>query len=130
MSHSNSSYRPKFRRALARPKRTAKGDDPARLRAELELLAASAADIGVREYLAARKPLEERLERALAALKDDTGDVLAPIMGAVDIRAAWDGLDLDRQRAVIAAVIVEVRIKPADRRGRFDGDRIDVVWRA
>jgi DNA invertase Pin-like site-specific DNA recombinase len=121
---------PKFRRALARPKRTAKGDDPARLRAELELLAASAADIGVREYLAARKPLEERLERALAALKDDTGDVLAPIMGAVDIRAAWDGLDLDRQRAVIAAVIVEVRIKPADRRGRFDGDRIDVVWRA
>jgi hypothetical protein len=119
---------PKMRRAIARPKRKAKGDDPERLRRELELLAASAADIGVREFLAARQPLEERLKRALAELEDET-DVLAPIVGAVDIHKAWDGLELDRKRAVISAVVHEVRIKPADHGGHYDGSRIEVRWR-
>jgi site-specific DNA recombinase len=123
---------PKMRRALARPRRRGQnGDTPERLRAELELLAASAADIGVREYLRARQPLEEKLNRVLAELDhDDTDTVLAPIVGAPDVRAAWEHQDLDHRRAVLAAVIDHVTIAPAKHGGTFDPERIEVTWRA
>jgi DNA invertase Pin-like site-specific DNA recombinase len=124
-----------MRKTLARPK-PKNGDDPERVRAELELLAASAAEIGVREYLAARKPLEERLNRALSSQLDNGNAALAPILGSVDVHAAWDGLDLDGQRAVLAAVAEKVVVGPATT-GRWTPleDRLDpdhgygIVWR-
>jgi DNA invertase Pin-like site-specific DNA recombinase len=122
---------PKMRRSLAQPKRKTKnGDSPERLRAELELLAASAAEIGVAEYLAARKPLEDKLQRALAELAENTDSAaLAPIVDAPDIREAWSRLDLERQRAILAAVVDHVLIAPATHGGTLDLDRVQVVWR-
>jgi hypothetical protein len=96
---------------------------------EWSRITASAADIGVREYLAARKPLEEKLQRALDQDDGTPPDVVAPLIGVPDVDAAWDRLDLDRQRAVLAAVASEVRIEPAKYGARFDPERVQVVWK-
>jgi site-specific DNA recombinase len=120
------------RKALARPKRVRKGDDPAVLEAELLDLAAAAGtgQIPVKEFLAARKPLDERLRRALALLdRDDDTAVLAPLVGAADVRAAWEKLDLDGTRAVLGVLIDRVTVAPANGSTVFDPGRVDVTWR-
>ena len=57
-------------------------------------------------------------------------EALAGMTGA-DTRAAWEAASLDRQRAVLAALIDRIVIEPAERQGqRFDPDRLAVDWRA
>jgi len=84
------------------------------------------------EFLAARKPIEARIEaakrhlsrsRRSAAVADYVGD-------SSTLRALWAGLDLSRQRAVVAAVLDRAVIGPAVRgRNMFDPSRVAPVWR-
>jgi DNA invertase Pin-like site-specific DNA recombinase len=105
--------------------------DLAGIERELEELAADYGngDITRREWLAARKPLEERLARAQRTVEAANGiALLAPFRGA-DVREAWNRLDIDRKRAVIDALIDRIEIRPATKPGRFNADRVDVVWK-
>lgn len=55
--------------------------------------------------------------------------VLADLIGAADIRAAWESRSLDRQRAVVAA-LVEVTIHRAvTGRKVFDPSSVEISWK-
>jgi len=62
-----------------------------------------------------------------------TKDPLVGLVGAPDVRQAWNARDLERKRAVLRA-LVDVTIRPA-RRGRgadgsyHDWDSIDIAWK-
>jgi site-specific DNA recombinase len=84
------------------------------------------------EYLAARKPIEARIEAAKRHLSRTTRSAaLADYVGdASTLRDRWSGLDLSRQRAIIEAVLDRATVLPAVRgRNRFDPDRVDPLWR-
>jgi DNA invertase Pin-like site-specific DNA recombinase len=109
------------------------GADLARIERDLEDLAADfgAGQISRREWLAARKPLEDRLAKARRALDASNGTaVLAPLLNTQDVQAAWERLDVDRQRIVVGVIIDRIIINPAARPGpRFDAARVEVVWK-
>jgi len=85
------------------------------------------------EYLAARKPIETRIEAGKRRLSRLTRSAaIDQYVGQSDaLRTSWRDLPLTRQRAIIAAVLDRAVVRPA-RRGRtvFDPDRIEPVWRA
>jgi DNA invertase Pin-like site-specific DNA recombinase len=117
-------------------KGVANGDaDLVRIERDVEDLAADfgAGRISRREWLAARKPLGERLAKARRILDAANGTAangtaaLEPFQGA-SIRATWERLDVDRKRAVVTALIDRVTINPAAG-PIFSPDRIDVTWR-
>ena len=103
-------------------------------RAQLEELARlwGERQITFPEFLAARKPIEARIDAGqrrvsrltqTSAIADYVGDGGA-------LRTSWAELPLTRQRAIVAAVLDRVVIRPAVRgRTRFDPDRVDPVWR-
>jgi DNA invertase Pin-like site-specific DNA recombinase len=123
---------PQMRQALARAHTRKKGDDPSKLQDDLDALADAAGhgDIPMREYLRARRPLEERRKRALAATDFDAS--LIPFLDAPDFAEAWETLDdVDAKRAVLAALVEKVTIRPAEYPGaKFNTDRVDITWRA
>lgn len=84
------------------------------------------------EYLAARKPIEARLDasqRKVSRLTQTTA-IEGHIGNAEALRATWADLPLTRQRAIVAAVLDRAVIAPALRgRSRFDPDRVEPVWR-
>jgi DNA invertase Pin-like site-specific DNA recombinase len=119
--------------AMSKPKK--KGPDHVRAIAEcerqLEVLAADhgAGTISRREWLAARAAIDTRLNSARRALARETGtEALGPLRG-VDARAVWVDLDLERQRAILSALIDCIIIGPANGRSRFAADRVDIVWK-
>ncbi len=84
------------------------------------------------EWLVARNALESRLEASRRTLARTTRTTaLDGFLGAQGaLRAAWPTLGLDRQRAVLAAVIDRVVIAPAVKgRNVFDPERVDMVWK-
>ncbi|MCY0960803.1 recombinase family protein [Streptomyces sp. H27-H5] len=102
------------------------------LRSLAEMLGAGEMDAS--DYKAAAARARERKVRAEAAMVlASTTSPLAGLVGARDVRAAWEGIDLSRQRSVIDA-LMEVVVLPA-RRGRMpkgvelDLERIDIRWR-
>lgn len=92
----------------------------------------AAGDIGRAEWLKARKGLEARqavVNRKLSRQRRTTAlEGYAGRQGA--LRAGWGDLGLERQRAIIGAVVEGVIVSPG-RRGfnRFDPVRVDVIWR-
>jgi site-specific DNA recombinase len=110
------------------------------------------------EWMVARGPLENRLKAAQAAVEAaETNSVVQGL--SFDLRARWPELDVDRQRAILAAVFEAVLVHPGvgghetfeggqcercatrpGRRGgpapmvegigRIDLDRVDVRWKA
>jgi DNA invertase Pin-like site-specific DNA recombinase len=103
-------------------------------RAQLEELAAAYGEklITFPEYLAARKPIEARIEagkRALARLTRT--EAITPYVGqAGALRDAWADLPLTRQRAIVASVLDRVVVgRAVAGRNRFDPDRLEPVWR-
>jgi site-specific DNA recombinase len=84
------------------------------------------------EWLAARKPIEARIEAGRKKLSrlSRSAAIDAYLGRAADLRAIWATLPLDRQRAIVAAVLDRVVVRPAVRgRTLFDPARIEPVWR-
>lgn len=85
------------------------------------------------EYLAARKPIEARIEAARRAIARTTR--AAAIADYVDdpagLRERWPHLPLSRQRAIVAALLDRALVMPVKVMGRnvFDPDRVEPVWR-
>ena len=103
-------------------------------RAQLEELATAYGDrlVTFPEYLAARKPIEARIEagkRLLARLTRT--EAITPYVGkAAALRATWADLPLTRQRAIVASMLDRITVRPAVAgRNRFNSDRLDPVWR-
>jgi DNA invertase Pin-like site-specific DNA recombinase len=103
-------------------------------RAQLEELATAYGErqITFPEFLAARRPIEARIEagqRKVSRLTQTTA--LTGHVGNADaLRSTWGELPLTRQRAIVAAVLDRAIVRPATRgRTRFDPDRVEPVWR-
>jgi site-specific DNA recombinase len=87
------------------------------------------------EWMAARQPLEDRVQAAQAVLDADADPALAL---SADLRAQWDDLYVDQQRDILASVFEQVIVHPATKRGpqpmvegigRIDVSRVEMVWR-
>lgn len=107
------------------------------LREELSIIDAAreAGDLPAAVWIRDRKPLQERLDAALAAREnDDSADVLrALVEPGVDLVAEFERRDLTGQRRILAACIESVAVLPVDKRGpSFDPKRVPArgfVWR-
>ncbi len=80
------------------------------------------------EFLAARKPLQERIAAAERAIDDAA---LPRHKVHPDPEEAWQGMDIEGRRTWITACLESVIVRPAARPGtnRFDPMRISVVTR-
>lgn len=78
----------------------------------------------------AAKRLSARLGELDALIAQASGvSVLAPLVSASDVTAAWEALDVDRQRAVINELMYVV-IWPVGRGVRtFRPESVEIVWR-
>jgi hypothetical protein len=87
--------------------------------------------ITITEWMRARDPLEEQLARARRTRDEASGLlILADFREPRVLRQAWPKLSTDERRTILAAVINRVVIAPAEKRARFDPDRISIEWRA
>jgi site-specific DNA recombinase len=116
-------------------------DDGGRIRAameedvrQLEELATAYGNrqVTFAEYLAARRPIETRIETAKRSFARTSR--LTPVAdyvgGATDLRKRWADLPVPRQRAIVAALLERATVGPAVRgRNTFDPSRIAPVWR-
>lgn len=118
--------------AQADPAEDAHGD----LRADeahLDELASAYGDkaITLREYLAARKPIERRIEtsrRRISRLRKTSA--LDAFLRPGALRNAWPDLTLSRQHAIVEAILAYLTIGPAIRGlNQFDSRRLSPVWR-
>jgi hypothetical protein len=81
---------------------------------ELEQMWA-AGDITTREWLAARKPLDEIAEEAQRALARDRGREAAVILRSADPAKIWHKFDTAQQRAIIASAVERDHDRPSER---------------
>ncbi len=106
----------------------------AEARAKLDELADmwSSGAISRDEWLRARKSIEDRRELAERRLSASTRANAAAVWvsQAGALRSAWPGMNLDQRRAVLGAVVERVVVDSTKVRGRFDPERVDVIWRA
>lgn len=73
------------------------------------------------------RPRIESNEQRLRALSGHSEDVLA-LAGEEDVRAAWERLDVNRQRTVIRTLMIPV-VKPAQRGQKgIQQDRVEFRW--
>lgn len=128
---------------MARAMQGAKRDDAAADDAQAELAAAfgrqdelaamfAAGDITRREWLTAREPIETQVARAKKRVaRFSRAPLIDEYVGhSSRLRKRWDSLNLDRQRAIIAAVLDHAIVGPAVRgRKTFDPSRITPVWK-
>lgn len=96
--------------------------------------ALGAGEMDVQEWRVARKSARERLEAAERVLASAVEvNPVAGLIGAEDIDAEWERLDLSRKRAVVS-YLMTVKLMPA-RRGRlpggtyFDTDSVEITWK-
>jgi site-specific DNA recombinase len=85
------------------------------------------------EWLAARKPIEARIDAANRKLSRMSRSVaIDPYVGKSDaLRAIWQALPLNRQRSIVSALLDRAVIRSAvPGRTTFDPARIEPVWRA
>ena len=88
--------------------------------------------IPAREWLAARNPIEERVQAGEKRLGRMTrSETLTGLVGNAErLRGEWAELNLTRQHAIITAVLDHVVISPGVSGAReVDPDRADPVWR-
>jgi hypothetical protein len=106
----------------------------AALEAEMAELAELRGDgtITLPEWLAARKPLQERIDAARRAAgtrrRQPASAGLLTEAGA--LRRAWPTLDLARRREILALVIEKITVGPATRaRWTTVDERVAITWR-
>jgi DNA invertase Pin-like site-specific DNA recombinase len=108
----------------------------AEVEARLEDLAATwgRGEISRSEWMAARGAVERDLDEARRGLAKAQGSAaaarVAELAGDGAIREAWSGLGLAERRAIVLAVVDRVVVRTTSVRGRFDPERVEVVWRA
>jgi hypothetical protein len=82
------------------------------------------------EWEAARESLSQRREQLMRQADDHWRREGLDNVDS-ELRQAWPALPLHKRRAVIKAVVEQVIIHPAARRGqRFDPARVEIRWRA
>lgn len=101
---------------------------------QLDDLAAmfAAKQISAREWMTARNPIQERIEHTERRIGRLTRtDVLAGLPGnGAELAARWDDLGLDRQHAIVQAVLDHAVIGAGTPGARgLDPGRVDPVWR-
>ena len=121
-------------RAASNERAAAAAEEASQARQQRDELAQAYAQrlISMPEWLTARKPVEDRLAKAERALAEATDtDALSGLVGnATSLRQEWDGLNLSRQHAIVAAVLDHVVIAaPSVSGGKFDPTRVQPVWR-
>jgi hypothetical protein len=121
-------------RAAGDKQAAALGDQLAADRAQLDELAALYAEkaISVREWMAARRPIEDRIERDSRRLGQLTqSDALSGLVGnGTELRRRWNDLNLTRQAAIVAAILDHAVIGPGTPGARtFDPNRVELHWR-
>lgn len=88
--------------------------------------------ISMHEWMAAKKPIQERLTvaRKQLAKATHTSALTAYVGNGAGLRADWDALDLSQQHAIVAAVLDTVVVGPVAVHGRnyFDESRLTPVW--
>jgi DNA invertase Pin-like site-specific DNA recombinase len=103
-------------------------------REQLDQLAASYArnKISHAEWMTARTIIENRMEASKRKLHRATKTTqLAPLIGhGSALRGQWETLNLDRQQAIVTAVMLHAVIKPGIKGfSGFDPNRVEPVWR-
>jgi len=97
------------------------------LRARLEELGA---EFATGELPASQlRVINDSIAAKLTAIEVEIADagrvsVLGDLVGADDVRAVWDGLDLDRRRAVIDALMVITLLSPGKGARTFDPNTV------
>lgn len=92
----------------------------------------AAGQVSMREWLAARDPLQSQLDDARRRVaRDSNVSALADHVGRGGrLRERWPSMTADQQSAVLRAILVEVRVGRAVRgRNRFQPERFQIVWR-
>ena len=103
-------------------------------REQLDELAAAYADkaISLREWMAARKRIEDRINANERKMRRVTNTPrLAAVIGQGQALATqWAGLNLDQQRAIIDAVLDHAVIRAGTPGARgLDPERVELAWR-
>lgn len=99
---------------------------------ELEELARDMGErrISRKEWMIARQPIEERLERNRTKLAKVSR--VAVLMGFVgtfeDMQKRWKKMNNSQRRAIITACVRSIEVRPADPRKRWDPDRFAFDW--
>ena len=103
------------------------------LRERLDALAVDFADgsLTASQLRTATERLRTRLGDVEAELADSARvDVFGDMIGAKDVRAAWDALSVDRQRLIVDA-LMEVTLHAPGRGTRtFRPETVDITWRS
>lgn len=96
-----------------------------------DLAAAYAAEkISMREWLAAREPLQTQFEEARRKVVRSTAATTLEQWADSDVRKRWAEATFDQRHALLRAVLFHVVVKPAVRgRNRFDPARFELIWR-
>lgn len=121
-------------RAAADERAAALAENLAADQEQLDEIAAVYADgqITMREWMAARRPIQDRVREAERRLSRATGsDALRGLVGAgAGLRAEWGSLNLDKQHAIVAAILDHAVVAPGTLGARtLDPDRVTPVWR-
>jgi DNA invertase Pin-like site-specific DNA recombinase len=101
------------------------------LRARLDQHADDYADgvLDRRQYQRQRERTEAKLADVEARMADAGREsVLGPLVRVGDVRAAWDALDLDRQRAVVQTLMSVTLHSPGRGARSFAPGTVDVAW--
>lgn len=103
------------------------------IRDRLDDLTTALAD-GVLPLSAVRRT-SDRLRKELAETEAGMAhlggaDVLTPLVQARNVVEVWAGLDLDRRRAVIDALLTVTLLAPKRGRQQFDPETVLIEWRA
>lgn len=102
------------------------------IRHRLDDLATALAD-GLLTLPAVRRAsgeLKKELAKAEAQIASlSRADVLAPFVGGVDVRAAWEAADLGAKRAVIETLMTVTILKPLRGRQTFDPATLAIDWK-
>lgn len=82
-------------------------------------------------YLKAKARAEDRRSKARAAVDAHASTSVLDGLPNGDLEGWWEGLTLDRKRAVLAAALVQVTVLPFDPKGprRFQPERLAPQWR-
>jgi DNA invertase Pin-like site-specific DNA recombinase len=110
------------------------GDEMAEDQRQLDELAQLYADrqITAQEWMTARRQITDRIEATRRQIGRVTGHrMLAELLGTgSQLRDTWANLTLQRQAAIVAAVLDHAVIAPIERRSaKFQPERIQPVWR-